>query len=361
MSTSLAVVITTVNDVTDFVNAYKENTRVHSENPHFIIVADKKTPVQALRKLSPIDLTVLTCDIQEAFLMKHYPELYSTFILPWNTIARSNVGRLWAYDKGYDGILMLDDDNWPTAANFVRDHNVVGETRTLHLFKSGTGWYNVADALVEQFGVDFYPRGYPPAQRWVPTLSSRGTARKRIAVNAGLWLGDPDIDAITRLERPLRTVGYNADAPRTFGLYPGTWCPWNSQNTAIMRDALVTYWMSPYAGRHQDIWASYISSLAIEKMGDVVAFGKPLVNHVRTPHNLYRDLDDELPWVEATDEFVKTLRELDLKTVTQNSTYVQIMRSIVNALEPTEWTKDNHAYWIGLNTWVTMFEKKEKG
>ena len=352
---SLAVVVTTINDVEKFVIEYLENAIFHQESVQFIVVADKKTPVPALKSLEKRTsmVTVLTCEVQQAFLEKHYPSLLPH--IGWNTIARSNVGRLWAYDKGFSGILMLDDDNWPTAENFAHWHSKVGDQENLVTVKSDTGWFNVAQALVEKDGVEFYPRGFPPAQRWKPVQETQALAINTIAVNAGLWLGDPDIDAITRLERPLRTVEYRADWPETFALYPGTWSPWNSQNSAISREALVSYWMSPWAGRHLDIWASYISNLAIQHMGQVVAFGRPLVNHDRVIHNLYHDLDEEKPWIETTDEFVEILRGLKVS----GKTYVETMRSIVNGLKETPWPAENAWYFEGLEAWVEIFENKK--
>lgn len=354
MSDAFAVVITTINDVTEFVKQYMNNAVFHRQIAQFIIVADKKTPVASFKTLAQLGprVTVLTCALQEAWMMQHYPSLQQH--LPWNTIARSNVGRLWAYAHGYGGILMLDDDNWPTAENFIEHHNIVGTERNNVTVQSDTGWFNVAQTLVETDGVEFYPRGFPPAHRWEAVLESQELVLKRVAVNAGLWLGDPDIDAITRLERPLRTTAYKASWSRTLALRPGTWSPWNSQNSAIWRDALVTYWMSPYAGRHLDIWASYISNLAIEHMGDVVTFGRPLVNHERVDHNLYKDLDDEAYWIEHTDNFITTLRTLEVT----GKTYTETMRSIVDGLGDTQWAKDNKSYWLGLDAWVQVFEKK---
>jgi hypothetical protein len=37
----------------------------------------------------------------------------------------------------------------------------------------------------------------------------------------------------------------------------GTWCPFNSQNTALHRDLIPAYVLSPLIGRMDDIWARY--------------------------------------------------------------------------------------------------------
>jgi len=109
----------------------------------------------------------------------------------------------------------------------------------------------------------------------------------RAIVNAGLWLDDPDVDAITRLcndivttechSRPafffcnlhclLVLMGrqrYTRDS--SYVMANGTWCPFNSQNTALHRDLIPAYVLSPLIGRMDDIWARFnprISSCAV--------------------------------------------------------------------------------------------------
>jgi hypothetical protein len=41
----------------------------------------------------------------------------------------------------------------------------------------------------------------------------------------------------------------------------GTWCPFNSQNTALHRDLIPAYVLSPLIGRMDDIWARYFATL----------------------------------------------------------------------------------------------------
>jgi hypothetical protein len=38
----------------------------------------------------------------------------------------------------------------------------------------------------------------------------------------------------------------------------GTWCPFNSQNTAFHRDLIPAYVLSPLIGRMDDIWARHV-------------------------------------------------------------------------------------------------------
>ena len=108
-----------------------------------------------------------------------------------------------------------------------------------------------------------------------------------------------------------------------------------------------------------DIWASYVANAAIEHMGDAVSFGRPLANHDRVEHDLYKDLEQELPWIKKTDMFVDMLR--NIKPFIKGSTYVETMRSIVELLRGPWIVLDfPPEYYKGLDIWVKIFEAKEK-
>lgn len=100
----------------------------------------------------------------------------------------------------------------------------------------------------------------------------------RAVVNAGLWLDDPDVDAITRLCNDIVATEFDArpacfcavhcllaltfwsryTRDSSYVMANGTWCPFNSQNTALHRDLIPAYVLSPLIGRMDDIWARYI-------------------------------------------------------------------------------------------------------
>lgn len=340
-----------------FLKAYASNAKYYGhEDVDFIVVGDKKSPEGIAQLCASIeDCTYLSPEDQDKYLHSagHY-ELRDH--LPWNTIARRNVGHLMAYERGADVIIMLDDDNLATSHDFITQHGITGTTGSCRSLSSRSGWLNVCDALEEEHGVRFYARGYPPAQRWNDgSVTSQGD-EVTVAVNAGLWINDPDIDAITRLERRLITTGIKPNWPQKFALYPGTWSPWNCQNTAISRAALPSYFLSPYTGRHLDIWASYITTRIAEHFGESIAFGAPLAFHDRSPHNLYSDLRAELPWIEQTDELCDTLRRIQVN----GASYHEALFGLINHLQ-TDWkATDREAkakYLKGLYAWHTTFSR----
>jgi hypothetical protein len=322
------VIVTTTIHVPVFLQEYMNNQKYYGHSDvKYIVVSDKKTPSEARGFCESLPDTLYLGEKEQLDFLKRFPALGRH--LPWNDIARRNIGHLWAYEEeGADVLVMLDDDNLATSDDFIKHHQQIDQY--MPTIESTTGWLNPCVVLKEENDVEFYPRGYAPKHRWEPyALNLSKRQRLCTAVNVGLWIGDPDVDAITRLERPLKTKGYKWWGEKNITLYPGTWCPWNCQNTAIARRVIPAYFLSPFCGRHLDIWASYVVNRIAGHLNEGVNFGRPLANHVRSPHNLYRDLEEETPWIEMTDEFCDSLRS----TVLTSDTYLGCSQEIVRQIE----------------------------
>lgn len=349
------VVTTTINQPT-FLLVYANTARFYGKEVDFIVIGDKKSPSGIEEVCGSVSNCIYVSPEAQDRYLERFPELKEHLI--WNSIARRNIGHVMAYENGANTIIMLDDDNLDCGYDFVAEHQV-GVNKTLDFYSSRSGWFNICKALVEKHGVEFYARGYPPAQRWKDGVETSRAITRKVAVNGGLWLNDPDIDALTRLERHLITTGTKQEFPKSFGLMPGTWSPWNCQNTAISREALPSYFLSPWAGRHLDIWASYITTRIADQMGQAITFGTPLAYHDRSPHNLYTDLEQELPWIRRTDHFCDVLRNTSLDGLT----YLENLRQITQSLErnllvdatPEPVIRDR--YVRGLRAWQATFDR----
>lgn len=150
---------------------------------------------------------------------------------------------------------------------------------------------------------------------------------KRCVVNAGLWKGDPDIDAATRLAlNPIVTKNL---APNNYSLSLRTKCPFNSQNTALHRDVIPAYCIIHGVGRYDDIIPSYIVKRIADHLGDYVRFGEPIVRQVRNQHDLWKDLEDERIGMQLTDRFVDWLYEITLA----GATYKECLEQVIFGLQ----------------------------
>jgi hypothetical protein len=266
---------------------------------------------------------------------------------PYESVERRNIGILKAYVDGADVIITLDDDNFATDWDMIGRHQIVGTSPKLPTYRSASGWYNVCDLLEEEDNIEFYHRGYSPRNRWKIDSPAMDMKSNNIIVNAGLWADNPDVDAITRLERKLTVTGFTYDVPKTIALAPGTWSPFNCQNTALAREVIPAYFMSPNIGRHADIFASYVVARLAEHFGDVITFGAPLSAHHRSPHDLWHDLDIEREGMQRTDEFCDQLRGIKLTAKTYHEGFQEIIDGLKNFDKITE----------GMQLWHDVFER----
>ena len=328
---SKTVLVTTTIRVPKFLEGVCKNALMNNreENLSLMVVGDKKTPNEAREFCSAISdryripIHFYGPEEQEKKLAQH-PRLLK--LMPYNHGSRKLVGNFIAYLENCDNLIMLDDDNFVTNHDFFGHHEIVGRETEMDLFQTPSGWFNVCEALVEENNIPFYPRGYPWSQRKVvKEAATRKRGKLKVAVNNGLVLEDPDIDAISRLFWPIRVMGMKPAFEPVFGLYPGTWSSWNNQSTALGKNVIPAFFTPPGSGRNSDIWSAYTICRLAEHMQEVVAFGYPLVHQFRNPHNLWRDLEDESGNNKATDRFVALLRSVPLT----KSTYLDSLGELL--------------------------------
>lgn len=336
-----AIIVTTIH-VPTFLTGLCRNAICHNQRDiSILVIGDRKTPTGArtLCNLASweygIDIEYMDIADQEGALSQ-YPDLLG--IIPANTPDRIILGGMIAYLRGCDRLIAVDDDNYVTDHDFVGYHSITGTEVELELVESESGWFNVHETLNEQHNMPFYPRGFPWGQR-TPELGRRTWQIKevRVVVNQGLVLGDPDIDAISRLFWPIRATGMHDRYGPQFGLSPGTWAPFNYQNTSLCREIIPLYYRPSSTLRNADIWTAYVITRLAEHFGDVIAYGQPLVRQVRNPHNLWDDLDAELLNNRATDRFVSILRKVSLSKETYLEALGELLEGCRRELVGVQW------------------------
>lgn len=259
------IVTTTVNPPTDAVRKFDALA-----DWKLIVVGDQRTPSDyRLDKgiyLSPSDQERLA------------PELSS--LIGWNCIQRRNLGFVMALDLGADLVATIDDDNIPYD-NWGADL-FVGQTVTLPIYEADNGCFDPIGVTEHNH---LWHRGYP-----LQLLRSRDASRCEVKpaqfdIQANFWDGDPDIDAVGRLEHS-PCVQFD---PAAFPFASSAIAPFNSQNTIVTREALGKYFMAPGVGRMDDVWASF----HLQSLGFKVAYGAPTVRQERNPQDLTQNMVDE--------------------------------------------------------------------
>ena len=341
MARKTDIVVTTIFEPA-WLPGYLDNLRAHGHDADTTlrIICDRKTPAsvhaaaaEAHRAGFHVDCPTL--EEQEAYLRRlGLPDGF----VPWNTDNRRNIGFLRAWESGADVLISIDDDNYCRAeSDFVGAHGIVGATTAVQpgvRLASGSAWFNICSLLDTGKASSVFPRGYPYAARKEVRAPAPGplpaaAAGRTIAINAGLWLDDPDVDALTRLTLAPRAVAADL-APVV--LDAATWSPVNSQNTALLRAAIPAYYYVrmgyPLQGmridRFGDILSGYFVQKCAKHLGHAVRIGSPVADHRRTPHNLMKDLYHELAGVVLIEDLVPWLQSVPLGGTGYAETYATL-------------------------------------
>jgi hypothetical protein len=245
----------------------------------FIIIGDTKTPHDEYSKLETIYKNVKYLSPQEQHDL--YPELSE--IIGWGTIQRRNIGFVYAHKNGADVVATVDDDNIPYDNWGVNLY--VGKTIDVDLYQSELDVFDPLSITKENH---IWHRGYP-----IEFLQKRhrveymGKTKRKVLIQADLWDGDPDIDAIARLtHKPI--VKYS-DITEPY--CSNKISPFNSQNTFLHRDVIPFYSVLPFIGRMDDIWGGYILQ---HYFPNSVIYAPSTVYQDRNKQDLITNLEKEI-------------------------------------------------------------------
>ena len=192
-----------------------------------------------------------------------------------NTLARRNFAIIMAYTMGAKYIALVDDDNIP-----YKNWGKIKIDGTVQYRQ-----YQVKDEVFDSFSAtnqnELWHRGFP-----IQLLSDRNWSYKLGAGNtfdiqANFWNGDPDIDALCRMQHKHKVI-FQKDY---FPFSANKFSPFNSQNTILSRNVIPDYFLFPGIGRMDDIWASYF----VQSLGHNVLYDAPTVFQERNKHDLTED------------------------------------------------------------------------
>lgn len=283
-----AIATTTINAPTEAIKRFVE---IGKRDGWMVIIAgDFKTPHDAYKRLEAENSHVIYVwpDQQD----ERWPEL-SALIGP-NCIQRRNFAVLEAYNRGAEIIAVVDDDNIPYAG--WGQELTVGKEVEVTEFKTKLRVFDPLRVANWPNGelMQIWHRGFPVqllADRDAEFASSGALkpakAKRKVLVQADLWNGDPDVDAVCRIAlRPAVTWArlqqpIASDKPM----------PFNSQNTFLHRSVIPYYFLFPAVGRMDDIWAAYMVQ---RQFPNSVVFNNASVYQERNPHDLSKDLENEI-------------------------------------------------------------------
>jgi hypothetical protein len=225
---------------------------------------------------------------------RYDPEL-SDAIGP-NCIQRRNFGLLWAHDHGADVVALVDDDNMPY--EHWGKNLLVGRESEVNYINTDLPAFDPVGATNHRH---LWHRGFPLQLLSRRDYGNRTRQTMVPDVQADFWDGDPDIDAICRMEHaPVCRFD-----PQCFPLASNRPSPFNSQNTFLAGRLLKDYFLFPHVGRMDDIWAAYY----LQAKGCRVVYGAPSVVQERNAHDGTRDMRQEFLGYEQNLDLVLRLAQ----------------------------------------------------
>ena len=291
-----AIVTTTINPITKALEKY-----IEKKDWQIIVVGDLKTPHKEYENIP--GLIYLHPDEQSA----NWPKLSE--MIGFNCIQRRNFGFIHAYNLGAEVVATVDDDNIPYDdwdANLL-----VNQTVEVDIFNPDDSY--VFDPLSVTNYKNLWHRGYP----WEIVKNKNdvvylGKKEVTVDIQAGLWDGDPDIDAVERLIFS-PTVKFDYIDPYSTDYLT----VFNSQNTFVSRRVLPNYMMIPFVGRMDDIWGAYILQRLTKSR---IVFTKATVYQDRNLQCLHKNMKNEIIGYENnlelthSDDIVNKLKEISPKS-----------------------------------------------
>lgn len=273
----------------------------------FFVTGDKKSPHHELRNLARELGDVHYYDVRDQEKLDYK----SLEVTGWNTIRRRNVALLEALRHGAEKIVTIDVDNYPMDHLYFHKFDALLSREFSGLMvDSSWGWFNVGDFFTPRI----YHRGFPVTSRGIEETTARVTpvVGKKVGVAAGLWFGDPDIDAMDRMVN--RPMIHQISQVLHSGIIVKEWnfSPFDSQNTAFLRE-LAPLMMMLEVGRYDDIWASYLAQRIMFEKGYHVHYGPPFVFQERNLQDLRGNLEDEIYGMKHTSRFGEHLTKISLE------------------------------------------------
>lgn len=256
-----------------------------------IVIGDKKTP----KEWTWQNVEYLSIDQQENLNFR----ILKT--LPMNHYCRKMIGYLIAAGNGSDFIVDTDDDNIPYEKwgfpNFDgKFKKIQGELSFINVYQLFTN-------------EKIWPRGLP-----LNLIHEDFQLTQKIEhteVKVGVWQGladeDPDVDAIYRLTND-GPCYFNTNDPVVLG--QGTVCPFNSQNTMIIKELFPLLYLPCFVTfRFTDILRGLVAQPIMWLHGFHLGFTNATVIQKRNEHDYIKDLISEVPMYESAALVIKIVQQ----------------------------------------------------
>ena len=264
-------------------------------------------------------------------------------VIPSRCHAETSFGLLVAYENDPDMVIEIDDDTRAISGqDLIEFHqrNLFSEDgRTVR--SPSSRWYNTLENLTLSIDEKVFPRGHPYAPECRKKDYVWSKAGGRCVLNMGLWLGCPDLDALTiAYFGGLRGVPHfksvSLSIPKVI-VGHGTYFATCSMNTSFVPEIIPAFYQlyMNHMGvdRFDDIWSGIVLKKITDSLGDRVCLGQPVVNHRKTPRDTFSDLEKELKGIMMNEKFWKIVDEAEVDSRTYADGYAQLVSRISHRID----------------------------
>ena len=301
----LVIISTTIHGDQGYRDYDKLAAESHFSKITFIISGDLQSPKFNDQGFQ-CDIEYLDIDDQKNYTCSE--------LIGWKKYARRNIALLRAIELNPDYILMVDDDNRPTPTYFKDWHNVLTNPCLKHVESRNNSdiiWHNYL--RTGDTDIKLYPRGFPISHRdidYQTTIEdSDPIPVDKIGVFQGISLGDPDIDAISRIVYSKPTP-LNKIEEKNFCLQ-NIWSPYNTQNTLFSKKVFPLAFTWPNSGRYEDIYASLVWQQFLFKQNMYVHVGDAMNYQIRGKRNNLRDFALEVTGYLQIENVFNSIRNIN--------------------------------------------------
>ena len=289
----VTLVITTINKPNKNIELFCKGSKKNNWNLE--IVGDRKSP-----KLYKINYGNFYSIIEQ----KKLPFKFSN-ICPENSYSRKNIGYLISMKKGSNVIVETDDVNIPKS-NFFKEKKLTHSVNEIR----DTGWINIYNKFLK-YKTNIWPRGLPLHKIYTNPNFKNVKVKKFFFLHQGVCEGNPDVDAIFRIINKKINIKFKNNFKFSLGK---ALSPLNSQNTVWFKKIFsLMYLPVTCSMRATDIWRGIIALNIILNDNLSVLFFGTTMKQIRNVHNLFDDLEQEMPLYNDVFNAFKILRSLNLK------------------------------------------------
>ncbi|MCX6701732.1 MAG: hypothetical protein NTX96_00865 [Candidatus Zambryskibacteria bacterium] len=288
-------------------------------------------------------------------------KFYDEFTVFFKSSACRNFVHFLAYKQDYDFVVSLDYD-CVVPKDFIMSHlEAFKSDNKLTGVKTASGWINPLE------NSQWFSRGFPYDQRDNYGTLKTSKSKGRVVLNMGLWENVVDINAIDKvLEKPPKKFKIKREHTAVMGLVP-----LSGMNNSFLKEIIPAYLFLPNfkvgkweVSRHDDIWGGYILQKLIQKRGDLITYGKPIIFHEREsyqPRVLYHEHYTHIlePFFrELVDEAVS-----DVRTGDYVSMFAHFSENFERQLQknrnkiPSHYFKSFEYLVRSMKLWTKLFQK----